>query len=133
MFIHNTFLFSVYSQNSLKPFEVSLRATSPTSFVAKLDKRNTWRRELIQLTFLSFVVTAQRSKTHYVILRKTENNYELFGYSPAPLTNKERLNERGKAKPVFKSEHPRSVTQCNTVKLFSKLHFVHIKVVNRAP
>ena len=130
MFIHNTFLFSVYSQNSLKPFEVSLRATSPTSFVAKLDKRNIWRRrELIQLTFLSFVVTAQRSKTHYVILRKTENNYELFGYSPAPLTNKERLNERGKAKPVFKSEHPRSVTQCNTVKLFSKLHFVHIKVV----
>ena len=84
---------------------------------------------LVQLTFLSFVVTAQRSKTHYVILRKTENNYELFGYSPAPLTNKERLNERGKAKPVFKSEHPRSVTQCNTVKLFSKLHFVHIKVV----
>ena len=129
MFIHNTFLFSVYSQNSLKPFEVSLRTTSPTSFVAKLDKRNTWRRELIQLTFLSFVVTAQRSKTHYVILRKTENNYELFGYSPPPLTNKERLNERGKAKPVFKSEHPRSVTQCNTVKLFSKLHFVHIKVV----
>ena len=122
MFIHNTFLFSVYSQNSLKPFEVSLRATSPTSFVAKLDKRNTWRRELIQLTFLSFVVTAQRSKTHYVILRKTENNYELFGYSPAPLTNKERLNERGKAKPVFKSEHCNRPKECHAM-LYCKIVF----------
>ena len=67
-------------------------------------------------------------------LRNTENNYELFGYSPAPLTNKERLNERGKAKPVFTWQvniaiDPRNVTQRNIVKLFSKLDFVHIKVV----
>ena len=80
------------------------------------------------------MVTAQRSKTYKMILRNTENNNELFGYSPAPLTNKERLNERGKAKPVFTwqvniaIEDPRSVTQCNIVKLFSKLDFVHIKV-----
>lgn len=99
-----------------------------------MDKRNTWRRELIQLTFLSFVVTAQRFKTHQRILRNTENNYELFKYSPALLTNKERLNERGKAKPVFTWQvntaiDPRSVTQCSIVKLFSKLGFVHIKVV----
>ena len=69
-----------------------------------------------------------------MILRNTENNYELFGYSRAPLTNKERLNERGKAKPIFTWQvniviDPRSVTQCNIVKLFSKLDFVHIKVV----
>ena len=55
-----------------------------------------------------------------MILRNTENNYELFGYSRAPLTNKERLNERGKAKPVFTWQvniaiDPRSVTQCNIV------------------
>ena len=69
-----------------------------------------------------------------MILRNTENNYELFGYSPAPLSNKERLNERGKAKPVFTWQvniamELRSVTQCNIVNLFSKLDFVHIKVV----
>ena len=80
-----------------------------------INVRNTWRRELSQLTFLSFVVTAQRSKTHYVILRKTENNYEFFGYSPAPLTNKERLNERGKAKPVFKSEHCNRPQECHAM------------------
>ena len=69
-----------------------------------------------------------------MILRNTENNYELFGYSTAPLTNRERLNERGKAKPVFTWQvniaiELRSVTQCNIVNLFSKLDFVHIKVV----
>ena len=69
-----------------------------------------------------------------MILRNTENNYELFWYSPVPLTNKERLIERGKAKPVFTWQvniaiDPRSVTECNIVKLFSKLDFVHIKVV----
>ena len=69
-----------------------------------------------------------------MILRNVENNYELFGYSPAPLSNKERLNERGKAKPVFTWQvniamELRSVTQCNIVNLFSKLDFVHIKVV----
>ena len=70
-----------------------------------------------------------------MILRNTENNYELFGYSPAPLTNRKRLIERGKAKPVFTWQvniaiDPRSVTQCNIVNLFSKLDFVHIKVVH---
>ena len=73
-----------------------------------------------------------------MILRNTENNYELFGYSTAPLTNRERLNERGKAKPVFTWQvniaiDPRSVTQCNIVNLFSKVDFVHIKVVAGEP
>ena len=66
-----------------------------------------------------------------MILRNMENNYELFGYSPAPFTNKERLNERGKGKPVLTWQvniaiNPRSVTQCNIVNLFSKLDFVYI-------
>ena len=69
-----------------------------------------------------------------MILRNVENNYGLFGYRPAPLSNKERLNESGKAKPVFTWQvniaiDLRSVTQCNIVNLFSKLDFVHIKVV----
>ena len=46
------------------PLKLVCVQTSPASFVAKLVKRNTLRRELIQLTSLSFVVTAQRSKTH---------------------------------------------------------------------
>ena len=88
-----------------------------------------WRCELIRLTFPPFVVTAQRSKTHKMIFRNTENNYELFGYSSAPLTNKERLNEKGKAKPEFTWQvniaiDPRSGTQFNIVKLFSKFGFV---------
>ena len=69
-----------------------------------------------------------------MILRNTENNHELFGYSPAPLTNRERLNERGKAKPVFTWQvniaiDPTSVTQCNIVNLFSKLDFLHRRLL----
>ena len=93
-------------------------ASTVKNGIDRLRNGNQRRRELIQLTFLSFVVTAQRSKTHYVILRKTGNNFELFGYSPAPLTNKERLNqlnERGKAKPVFKSEHCNRPKECHAM------------------
>ena len=73
-----------------------------------------------------------------MILRNTENNYELFGYIPAPLTNRKRLIERGKAKPVFTWQvniaiDPRSVTQCNIVNLFQNwtLYILKLFIFNQ--